>query len=167
MKTLLSFLAFGLAIMLLPLQGAVAGANCNQKNVSASGNLGGGPFNVPADTRSLTGPSEKFVKLTAEDCDRFDDARKKSDQAGANAAVLDIYGEGEGLTAIVNYANSNFNEDGHAVGLNFAYQLPEGHFGNDAWVQGITFGAGAATGTNWDDQLFKVGGAIRFGNLFH
>lgn len=166
MKTFLSLLAFGLAALLLPLQGAVAGASCNNKPVSAFGNLGGGPFNVPADTRSLTGPSENFVALQSEDCDRFDDARKKSDQAGANAAALDVYGLEEGLNLTANYVNSNFNEDGHAVGLNLSYHLDQGAFGADAWVQGVSFTVGGATGTNWDDQIVKVGGNIAFGSLF-
>ena len=125
---------------------AYAGADCTQR-----------------DTQLLGLPTGGI--LTSEDCNRFDDARKKADQSGANAAALDVYGLKEGFNLTGNYANSNFNEDGHAIGLNLSYQAPENIFGGDAWVKGMSFSLGGATGTNWDDQMVKVGGTINFGSF--
>ena len=166
------FLTLAAIFMTLPLLaiGTPAAANCTDKDVRAVGDIGGGPFNVPADTRSLTGPNDEFIKLTAEDClndtdlsDEISQARRDGRRAASIAASMDAYGWGEGLNVTLNGANSGVgNDDTYAAGLVLGYKHT---FANPGVVHSIAGKIGGAADTTGSDYGASVGVTINFGTF--
>ena len=173
MRYILTLAAIFMTLPLLAI-GTPAAANCTDKDVRAVGDIGGGPFNVPADTRSLTGPSDEFVKLTAEDCDTDTDttidqseaiqkARRDGRRAASIAASMDAYGWGEGLNVTLNGANSGVgNDDTYAAGLVLGYKHT---FANPGVVHSIAGKIGGAADTTGSDYGASVGVTINFGTF--
>ena len=141
---------------------AHAGASCNDKPVSAFGDIGGGSFKVPADTRSLTGPSDKFVALSSEDCDRFDDAKQSARRSAGVAAAMDAFAAQEGLNLTLGYANIGLEDDVNAVGAVGTYKH---HFADPGVLHGVTGKLGFGTDTTGDELGVSAGVTFSFGTF--
>ena len=152
----------GLAMLALAAGPAHAGSTCSDKGVRAFGDIGGGPFNVPADTRSLTGPSEKFVALSSEDCDRCDDAKRDARRSAGVAAAMDAYAAQPGLNLTLNYANIGLEDDVHAVGGVATYKH---HLADPGVFHSITGKLGFGTATTGDEMVVSAGMSFNFGTF--
>ncbi len=153
----------GMAMIAIAVAPAHAGANCNDKGVNAFGDIGGGPFNVPADTRSLTGPSDEFIALSSEDCDRFDDAKRDARRAAAATSVAtEAFGINEGLNLTLNGANSGLEDDTYAVGAVVTWKQ---NLDPSGLLNGFSLKAGFGTDTTGDEQSVGVGATINFGTF--
>ncbi len=169
MRYVLTAFTFLLALPLLATAPAAA-ASCTDKPVTAVGDIGGGAFAVPADTRSLTGPSDEFIALQNEDClndsDWSDDvakARRDGRRAASIAASMDAYGWGEGLNVTLNGANSGLgNDDTYAAGLVLGYKHT---FANPGVVHSISGKIGGAADTTGSDYGASVGLTLNFGTF--
>ncbi len=153
----------GLAMLALAIGPAHAGSSCSDKSVNAFGDIGGGPFNVPADTRSLTGPSDEFVALSAEDCSNHDEARRDGRRAASIAASMDTFGVQPGLNLTINGANTGLgNDDTYAAGGVVSYRHD---FANPGTIHAITGKAGFAADTTGSDYGATVGLTLSFGTF--
>ncbi len=140
-----------------------AGQTCSDKAVNAVGDIGGGFFEVPADTRSLTGPSDEFIALQSEDCSNHDEARRDGRRAASIAASMDAYGWGEGLNVTLNGANAGVgNDDTYAAGLVLGYKHT---FANPGVIHSIAGKIGGAADTTGSDYGASVGVTINFGTF--
>ncbi len=144
-------------LLMLAMSGtpAQAGANCDLETVRANGSLGGNSFNVPADTRSLTGPQADFVRLQSRECQDLDEGFNR---AAALGAIVEFHPigtlpESGGLWhANVTLANGDANTSAFAGGLNLMYvsKQASGPF------ETINLGASAGSSFDGQDQIYAL-----------
>ena len=169
MRSLLTLATIMLAMPLLAIGTPVhADVQCSRQDVRIDGDLGGGPFSVPA--RLGTAGVAPNIGLSEQDCvdnqDReIEKARRDGRRAASIIGATDMAYAGPGLNLRFNGTNAAIGNDdtyavGTVVGYNHTFAEPLGGV-----IHSIAADVGAAMDTTASDYGGKVGLTFSFGTF--
>ena len=145
-----------LGLAMVAIAPAHAGGNCDREDVSLDGDLGGGPFAVPARLGAAPGPN---IGLSEKSCaDNKRDARRSASVVGA----MDTFGSQPGLNLTLGYANIGLEDDVNAAAGVVHYRHD---FANPGVFHSITGKAGFGADTTGDELGASVGLTLSFGTF--
>ncbi len=162
MRSILTLATIMLAMPLLAIGTPVhADVDCSRQDVRIDGDLGGGPFSVPA--RLGTAGVAPNIGLSEEDCVTDGDQLKRDARRSAGvAAAMDAFAAQEGLNLTLGYANIGLEDDVNAVGAVTTYKH---HFADPGVIYGITGKLGFGADTTGDELGVSAGVTLSFGTF--
>ena len=159
MRHILTLAALALPFVLIS-GPSVADVDCSRQDVRLDGDLGGGPFSVPARLGAAPGPN---IGFSEEDCIVDEDQLERDAQRFAGiAASMDAYGVQEGLNLTLNYANVGLNSDTNAAGGAVSYKHK---LSSPGMIHEITGKIAGACDTTGDECGIAAGLTLSFGTF--